>query len=106
MLIVRLRQSKFRGNVEIDGEEEKPESDDWAGDEQRDELAASQWIELHSGPPPGPIAGYPISKDQSGGCWTNVLKSYDECIGAKKHLVLILTSEADPHGSNSLGTGL
>jgi len=28
-LIVRLRQSKFRGNVEIDGEEEKPESDDW-----------------------------------------------------------------------------
>jgi hypothetical protein len=31
---------------------------------------------------------------------------YEEFIGAKKHLVLILTSEADPNGSNSLGTGL
>src|SRR5262249_15064224 len=35
--------------------------------EQRDELAPFQLIELHSVPSQGPIAGYRISEDQSGG---------------------------------------
>src|SRR5262249_61330118 len=35
--------------------------------EKGDELAPLQLIELHSVPSQGPIAGYPISKDQSGG---------------------------------------
>jgi len=36
--------------------------------EQRDELASSQWIELHSIPASqGRIAGYRIGEDQSGG---------------------------------------
>ena len=34
--------------------------------EERDEIASPQLIELHSVPSQGPIAGNPISKDQSG----------------------------------------
>jgi len=38
--------------------------------EQRDELAASQFIELHSIPASqGRIAGYRIGQDQSGDIW-------------------------------------
>ena len=68
--------------------------------EKRDELASPQMIELHSVPSQGPIAGYRISEDQSGGVgaepngWVHFTSRspdrlrYEECIGAKKHLVL------------------
>src|SRR5262249_15272978 len=45
------------------------------------------------GPLPGPIAGYPISEDQSGRVGLTT-RGYDEWIGAKKHLLLHSDSRA------------
>src|SRR5262245_9888759 len=67
--------------------------------DERNELTPSL-IELHSVPSQGRIAEYRINEGQSGDCRIRTM-SYEECIGAKKHLVTGVSAHTGPLGSNS-----